>query len=313
MLKPVPGEGRSGLQGHEHRPLPEHAVAAGLGRDRVQNAEPRRPVGAGELELGGRERANRRIAAQCHCLIGTSGGNQGAGEYPVGQGTGATQPLAVGLHLLNRHIHAAVEMTGGHPVASASHRGFELLDVGIIGIDEVRAADSGQEDGAEGTGPVASGGDNRLQLTGAVAAGRHQDPSAPEGASTDLKEDERAVWLVVLNLVNEALDRGKALAQSDRLNAFDDLGRGPSEVSGDRLRQHDVEGGWPLIEGVLFHRCLGSGRRKGQVSEQTKKAGPPVRGGRPSWCWELKSVHLGSIKPKSGCLGSSLSRAPHRR
>ena len=186
-------------------------------------------------------------------------------------------------------------MTGGHPVASASHRGFELLDVGIIGIDEVRAADSGQEDGAEGTGPVASGGDNRLQLTGAVAAGRHQDPSAPEGASTDLKEDERAVWLVVLNLVNEALDRGKALAQPDRLNAFDDLGRGPSEVSGDRLRQHDVEGGWPLIEGVLFHRCLGSGRRKGQVSEQTKKTGPPVRRGRPSWCWELKSVHLGSV------------------
>ena len=60
----------------------------------------------------------------------------------------------------------------------------------------------------EGTGPVASGGDNRLQLAGAVAAGRDQDPSAPEGASADLKEEERAVWLVVLELVNEALDGG---------------------------------------------------------------------------------------------------------
>ena len=248
VLEPVPGEGRSGFQGHEHRPLPEHAVAAGLGRDRVQDAEPCRPVGAGELELGGREWADRRVAAQCHCLIGTSGGNQRAGEYPVGQGARPAQPPAISRHLLDRHIHAAVEMTGGHPVASASHRGLELLDVGIIGIDEVRAADSGQKGGAEGAGPVAPGCDNRLQLTGAVAAGRHQDPSVPEGASADLKEDERAIWLVVLYLIDEALDDGKAVTQPDRLAAVDGLGRGASEVSGDRLRQHGIESGSVLIE-----------------------------------------------------------------
>ena len=153
-------------------------------------------------------------------------------------------------------------MSGGHPVASASHRGFEQLDVGIVRINEVRAADSGQQDGAEGAGPVAAGSDHRRQLAGAVAAGRDQDRSAPEGASTDLKEEERAVWLVVLNLVNEALDGGQALAQPDRLGIVDGLGRGAAEVSGDRLRQHDVECGGARIEGVLFHRCLGTGQRE---------------------------------------------------
>ena len=153
-------------------------------------------------------------------------------------------------------------MTDGHPVASASHGGLELLDLGIVRINEVRAADSGQQDGAEGTGPVAAGSDYRRQLTGAVAAGRHQDPSAPEGASTDLKEEERAVWFMVLNLVNEALDDGQSLAQPDRLGTVDGLGRGASEVPGDRLRQHDVECGGVLTEGVLCHRCLGTGRRE---------------------------------------------------
>ena len=260
VLEPVPGQGRGGLQGREHRPLPHHAVATELGRDRVQDAASRGPVGAGELELGDRVGADGRVAAQCHRLIGASGGNQGTGEHPIGQGAGATQPPAVSLHLLDRHVHAAVEMPGGHPVASASHCGLELLDVGIVRINEVRAADSGQEDRAEGAGPVAAGSDHRRQLTGAVAAGRDQDPSAPEGASADLKEEERAVWLVVLNLVNEALDGGQALAQPDRLDIVDGLGRGTSEVSGDRLRQHDVECGGARIEGVLFHRCLGTSR-----------------------------------------------------
>ncbi len=35
------------------------------------------------------------------------------------------------------------------------------------------------------------------------------------------------------------------------------------------------------------------------MSEQTKKTRPPVREGSPSWCWELKSVHLGSINPNN--------------
>ena len=274
-------------------------MATGLGRDRVQDATSRGPVGAGELELGDRVGADGRIAAQCHSVVGASGGNQGASEYPVGQGTGATQPSAVGLHLLDRHVHAAVEMTGGHPVASASHGGLELLDLGIVRINEVRAADSGQQDRPEGTGPGASGGDHRLQLAGAVAAGRDQDPSAPEGASADLKEEERAVWLVVLELVNEALDGGQALAQSDRLGVIDGLSRGAAEVSGDCLRQHDVECGDARIERVLFHRCLGTSRWKRQVSERTKELGPPVRIWGPSWCWKLKSVHLGSINPNN--------------
>ena len=190
-------------------------------------------------------------------------------------------------------------MPGGHPVASASHRGLELLDLGIVRIDEVRAADSGQKDGAESAGPVASGGDNRLQLTGAVAAGRDQDPSAPEGASTDLQEEECAVWLVVLNLVNEALDDGKPLAQPDRLGVVDGLGRGPSEVPGDRLRQHDVECGGVLTEGVLCHRCLGSSRWKRQGPEHAEDTELLVRVWRPSWCWELTSVYLGSINPNN--------------
>ena len=186
-------------------------------------------------------------------------------------------------------------MTGGHPVASASHSGLELLDVGIVRIDEVRAADSGQEDRAEGAGPVAAGSDHRRQLAGAVAAGRDQDPSAPEGASADLEEEERAVWLVVLELVNEALDDGQALAQPDRLGTVDGLGRGASEVPGDRLRQHDVECGGVLTEGVLCHRCLGTGQWKRQASEHAKKTIPLVRARRLWRPRDPKSVHLGSI------------------
>ena len=211
-------------------------------------------------------------------------------------------------------------MTGGHPVASASHRGLELLDLGIVRINEVRAADSGQQDRPEGTGPVASGGDHRLQLAGAVAAGRDQDPSAPEGASADLKEEERAVWLVVLNLVNEALDDGQALAQSDRLGVIDGLSRGTSEVPGDCLRQHDVECGGARIERVLFHRCLGTSRWKRQVSERTKELGPPVRIWGPSWCWKLKSVREKGLEPsrpkapgpKPGASTNSATRAVRR-
>jgi len=41
-----------------------------------------------------------------------------------------------------------------------------------------------------------------------------------------LKEDERAIWLVVLYLIDEALDDGKAVTQPDRLAAVDGLGRG---------------------------------------------------------------------------------------
>ena len=295
-------------------------MATGLGRDRVQDAASRGPVGAGELELGDRVGADARIAAQCHRLIGASGGNQGTGEYPVGQGAGATQPPAVGLHLLDRHVHAAVEMPGGHPVASASHCGFELLDVGIVRINEVRAADSGQQDRAEGTGPVAAGSDHRRQLAGAVAAGRDQDRSAPEGASTDLKEEERAVWLVVLNLVNEALDGGQALAQPDRLGIVDGLGRGAAEVSGDRLRQHDVECGGARIEGVLFHRCLGTSQWKRQVSEHAKKTIPLVRARRLWRPRELKSVREKGLEPsrpkapgpKPGASTNSATRAVRR-
>ncbi|EGV14021.1 hypothetical protein HMPREF9058_1953 [Actinomyces sp. oral taxon 175 str. F0384] len=31
------------------------------------------------------------------------------------------------------------------------------------------------------------------------------------------------------------------------------------------------------------------------MSERTKELGPPVRIWGPSWCWKLKSIHLGSI------------------
>ena len=73
------------------------------------------------------------------------------------------------------------------------------------------------------------------------------------------------LWLVVLNRIDEALNNGKAVAQPDRLDAVDGLGHGALKVSGDRLRQHNIESGRILIEEVLFHRCLGSGWGSGRV------------------------------------------------
>ena len=252
-LEALAGELGRRLQRGQDGPLAQHVQAGGLVGQRGQALEhlgSGRPVGRAELDLGRRRPPAGEEAAQGDDPVRARGRDGPAGQHGPRQRRGAAQAPALGPRRLGR-VAPPVEVADREQVAPPVEGRLEQLDVGVLGVDELGAADAGEQDGAEGAGPVAAGQRERVLGAGPVPAGGHQGPGLAERAAPDGQEDEHAVGRVVLLGVDAALDDGQILPQLHDPGAVGLRHARADEVAGDHLGESalgvGVGGGGRLV------------------------------------------------------------------
>ena len=218
-LQVVAGEPGCGFEWFQERPLAQHPDALGLRRALGQDRAAGFPVVGAELDLRDPVRSDAEETAERDDVVAAGCGNDAAGQHLRRERPGTAQPLTVGLRHLERHVDAAVDATHGDEVPPALERGLELFHVGVLGVDEIRPSDRGQQHRPERAGPVAPGRDQRPVHVVAVAAGRDEGPRGPQGAAPDVEGEENAVGWLLLHRIDVTRDHGQALTQPHDLDA----------------------------------------------------------------------------------------------
>ena len=218
-LQVVAGEPGGGFEWFQERPFAQHPDALGLRRALGQDRAAGFPVVGAELDLRDPVRSDAEETAERDDVVAAGCGNDAAGQHLRRERPGTAQPLTVGLRHLERHVDAAVDATHGDEVPPALERGLELFHVGVLGVDEVRPSERGQQHRPERASPVAPGRDQRPVHVVAVAAGRDEGPRGPQGAAPDVEGEENAVGWLLLHRIDVTRDHGQALTQPHDLDA----------------------------------------------------------------------------------------------